>query len=108
MKIFIIEATKILYFDSPNILNSLFLFFLLFLFLFFYILQVMLIAKSYYGKKLRHGIKRLAEGKYRIAGKIVFVRVSSLLHYYHHDKIKSVKHTMFFCLFQNMLSTLLI
>lgn len=42
-----------------------------------YDVQVMLIAKSYYGKKVRHGIKRLAEGKYRIAGKIVFVRVSS-------------------------------
>jgi hypothetical protein len=38
--------------------------------------QVMLIAKSYYGKKVRNGIQRLAEGKYRIAGKIVFVRVS--------------------------------
>lgn len=36
----------------------------------------MLIAKSYYGKKVRSGIQRLAEGKYRIAGKIVFVRVS--------------------------------
>lgn len=37
----------------------------------------MLIAKSYYGKKVRSGIQRLAEGKYRIAGKIVFVRVSN-------------------------------
>jgi hypothetical protein len=40
----------------------------------------MLIAKSYYGKKAKHGIERLAEGKYRIAGKIVFVRVRPLLH----------------------------
>ncbi|XP_053211098.1 probable serine/threonine-protein kinase DDB_G0282963 isoform X2 [Panonychus citri] len=37
--------------------------------------KVMLIAKSYYGKKAKHGIQRLAEGKYRIAGKIVFVRL---------------------------------
>ncbi|KAI1298756.1 Growth arrest-specific protein 2 [Halotydeus destructor] len=37
--------------------------------------KVMLIAKSFYGKKLRHGVQRLSEGKYRIAGKIVFVRL---------------------------------
>ncbi|RWS27446.1 Growth arrest-specific protein 2-like protein, partial [Leptotrombidium deliense] len=37
--------------------------------------KVMLIAKSYYGRKAKHGIQRLAEGKYRIAGKIVFVRL---------------------------------
>ena len=39
--------------------------------------KVMLIAKSFYGKKAKQGIQRLEEGKYRIAGKIVFVRVSS-------------------------------
>lgn len=38
--------------------------------------KVMLIAKNYYGKKAKNGIQRLAEGKYKIAGKIVFVRVS--------------------------------
>ncbi|RWS02105.1 growth arrest-specific protein 2-like protein, partial [Dinothrombium tinctorium] len=37
--------------------------------------KVMLIAKSYYGRKAKHGVQRLAEGKYRIAGKIVFVRL---------------------------------
>lgn len=41
--------------------------------------KVMLIAKSFYGKKAKQGIQRLEEGKYRIAGKIVFVRVSSLM-----------------------------
>jgi hypothetical protein len=38
--------------------------------------KVMMIAKSFYGKKAKHGIQRLEEGKYRISGKIVFVRVS--------------------------------
>ena len=38
----------------------------------------MLIAKSFYGKKAKQGIERLEEGKYRISGKIVFVRVSRL------------------------------
>ena len=37
--------------------------------------KVMMIAKSFYGKKAKHGIQRLEEGKYRIAGKIVFVRL---------------------------------
>jgi len=37
--------------------------------------KVMLIAKSFYGKKAKEGIQRLEEGKYRIAGKIVFVRL---------------------------------
>ena len=38
--------------------------------------KVMFIAKQMLGsKKARHGIQRLAEGKYRIAGKIVFVRL---------------------------------
>ena len=40
--------------------------------------KVMLIAKSFYGKKAKQGIQRLEEGKYRIAGKIVFVRVSTV------------------------------
>lgn len=46
---------------------------------FFFSLQVMLIAKSYFGKGdlLQQGVKRLSEGKYRIAGRIVFVRVSA-------------------------------
>lgn len=38
----------------------------------------MLIAKSFYGKKARHGVQRLSEGKYQIAGRIVFVRVSEI------------------------------
>lgn len=38
--------------------------------------KVMLIAKNYYGKKVKSGIQRIAEGKYKISGKIVFVRVS--------------------------------
>lgn len=41
--------------------------------------KVMLIAKNYYGKKAKNGIQRIAEGKYRIAGKIVFVRVSFII-----------------------------
>ena len=36
--------------------------------------KVMLIAKSFYGKK-HNRIQRLEEGKYRISGKIVFVRL---------------------------------
>ena len=41
--------------------------------------KVMMIAKSFYGKKAKHGIQRLEEGKYRISGKIVFVRVSLII-----------------------------
>ena len=37
--------------------------------------KVMLIAKNYYGKKVKTGIQRIAEGKYKIFGKIVFIRV---------------------------------
>ena len=36
----------------------------------------MQIAKSYYGRQVHQGVKRLSEGKYRINGRIVFVRVS--------------------------------
>lgn len=37
--------------------------------------KVMRIAKSYYGKGARKGVTRLSEGKYRIADRIVFVRL---------------------------------
>ena len=39
--------------------------------------KVMLIAKNYYGKKAKSGVQRISEGKYKISGKIVFVRVCS-------------------------------
>jgi len=42
--------------------------------------KVMMIARTFYGKKAKHGIQRLEEGKYRIAGKIVFVRVSFIMY----------------------------
>lgn len=38
--------------------------------------KVMSIAKNFYGKKAKTGIQRIAEGKYKIAHKIVFIRVS--------------------------------
>ena len=38
--------------------------------------KVMLIAKNYYGKKAKSGVQRISEGKYKISGKIVFVRVN--------------------------------
>lgn len=38
--------------------------------------KVMLIAKNYYGKKAKSGVQRISEGKYKISGKIVFVRVT--------------------------------
>lgn len=37
--------------------------------------KVMRIAKSYYGKGVTKGVKRLSEGKYKIADRIVFVRL---------------------------------
>lgn len=37
--------------------------------------KVMRIAKSYYGKGARRGVTRLSEGKYKIADRIVFVRL---------------------------------
>lgn len=37
--------------------------------------KVMRIAKSYYGKGARKGVTRLSEGKYKIADRIVFVRL---------------------------------
>lgn len=37
--------------------------------------KVMRIAKSYYGKGATKGVKRLSEGKYKIADRIVFVRL---------------------------------
>ncbi|KAG9511386.1 GAS2-like protein pickled eggs, partial [Fragariocoptes setiger] len=37
--------------------------------------RVMRIAKSYYGKQVRRGVQRLSEGKYKIAERIVFVRL---------------------------------
>lgn len=40
--------------------------------------KVMLIAKNYYGKKAKSGVQRISEGKYKISGKIVFVRVRLL------------------------------
>ncbi|CAG2105264.1 unnamed protein product [Medioppia subpectinata] len=40
----------------------------------------MLIAKSYYGREAHQGIQRLSEGKYRIANRIVFVRLLKARH----------------------------
>lgn len=37
--------------------------------------KVMRIAKSYYGKGAKRGVTRLSEGKYKIADRIVFVRL---------------------------------
>ncbi|XP_054159860.1 GAS2-like protein 3 [Oppia nitens] len=42
--------------------------------------KVMLIAKSYYGREAHQGIQRLSEGKYRIANRIVFVRLLKARH----------------------------
>ncbi|XP_017492207.1 PREDICTED: flocculation protein FLO11-like, partial [Rhagoletis zephyria] len=42
--------------------------------------KVMLIAKTYYGKEARQGVQRLSEGKYKIANRIVFVRLLKARH----------------------------
>ncbi|KAH7640565.1 flocculation protein flo11-like [Dermatophagoides farinae] len=42
--------------------------------------KVMQIAKTYYGKEARQGVQRLSEGKYKIANRIVFVRLLKARH----------------------------